>query len=72
MENILNVLQAKGRLELRDQSESAILSNQDIIDNVRKLLRSQNAGWRPVLPYRLEIFPVVIYRLGHARRRDCP
>ena len=68
MENILNILQAKCRLELRDQSKSAVIPKQDIIDNVRKLLRGQNAVRRPVLPYRLEILPIVIDCLSNTRR----
>lgn len=67
IESLLDILQAKGRLELLDQSFGAILPKQYIVDNVGKFLDSQNAVRWPVLPHRLVVLPVVIDGLGHAR-----
>lgn len=67
-ENSLNVLQAEGRLKLLDQSFSHVLPKQYIVNDIRKLLRGQNAVRRSILPHRLVVLPEVIDCLGHARR----
>ena len=65
--NLLNILQSKRRLEFRDQALGRILSKQDVIDNIRKFLRSQYAIRRSILPHRLVVLPKVVNGLGHAR-----
>ena len=67
IKNLLNILQSKRCLEFRDQSLGRILSEQDIIDNIRKFLRSQYTIRRSILPHRLVILPKVVNGLGHTR-----